>query len=77
MVDKVHNHVCGHAVFTYKKLLLERNDFWNDTVASYVSELLQDFTAFRATAEPQPHLKVSISYLRKVFNEIVFIDHFS
>ena len=75
IIDKVHKHVCGHASFTYYKLLLERNGLWNDAVASYLKELVNGCTACRSTSVPHPSRKVSISSLSKNFNEVLCIDH--
>lgn len=36
IIDKVQKHVCGHANYTDLQLLLERNDLWKGSVASYV-----------------------------------------
>jgi len=76
VVDKVHKHVCGHASYTDFELLLARNGLWNDAVASYVAQCVDQCTACRSTAPPQPNRKVSISSLSKSFNDIVCIDHF-
>ena len=75
IIDKVHKHVCGHASFTDYKLLLERNGLWNDAISSYLGETVNNCTACRSTAVPQPNRKVSISSLSKEFNEVVCIDH--
>ena len=76
IVDKVHKHVCGHANYTDYRLLLERNELWNDAVAAYVAQSIENCTACKSTAAPQPNRKVSISSLSKHFNEILCIDHF-
>ncbi len=76
IIDKVHKHVCGHATYTDFQLLLERNNLWNETVASYVAQTIQNCSSCKSSALPQPNRKVSISTLSKQFNEIVCIDHF-
>lgn len=75
IIDKVHKHICGHATFTDIKLLLQRNEIWNDAIECYVSKTLQNCTSCRATAPPQPNRKVSISSLYKSFNQELCIDH--
>lgn len=58
------------------KLLIERNGLWSETVADYVSRLIEICHACRATAPPHPNRKVSISSLSRNFNEAVCVDHF-
>lgn len=76
IIDRVHQHVCGHASFTDFKILLERNATWNDAVSKYVAQVLEGFSACRCTAVNQPSRKVSISSSSKEFNQIVCVDHF-
>ena len=75
IIDNVHKHVCSHGSFTDSKILLERNGIWNHAVASYLSEVVNDFTTCRSTAVLQTNRKVSISSLSKEFNVILCIDH--
>jgi len=35
IVDKVHNHVCGHASFSNIQTLPKRNDLWNQEIKKY------------------------------------------
>lgn len=67
--------MCGHATFTDYKLLLERNGFWNKTIASYLAKIVNRCTACRSTSVSQPNRKVSVSSLSKTFNEILYVDH--
>ncbi len=76
VIDKVHNHVCGHANFTDFKILLERNNLWDKNVAKYVSNMIENCRACKSAAPTQPPRKVSISSLSKEINEIVCVDHF-
>lgn len=76
IVDKIHKHVCGHANYTDYRLLLERNELWNEAVPTYVAHSIENCTACKSTAAPQLSRKVSTSSLSKQFNEIVCIDHF-
>lgn len=76
IVDKVHNHVCGHANLTDMKLLFERNDLWSDVVEEYLFDTMKIGTSCRATAWPQPSRKVSISSLSTFLNETCCINHF-
>lgn len=41
IVEKVHQHVCGHSNYTDMRVLLERNNFWNDQVEKYLSQVLE------------------------------------
>ena len=75
IIDKENKHVCGHASFTDYQLIIERNNLWNDTVASYLRELVNGCTACRSTSVSHPSRKVSISSLSKNFNEVLCIDH--
>lgn len=76
VIDKVHKHVCGHANFTDMRMLLDRNNLWNDAVEKYVGNLISSCTACRSTASPQLSRKVLISSLSKQISDIVCVDHF-
>ena len=76
IIDKVHKHVCGHATYTDFLLLLERNDLWNESVASYVCKIIKECTALKSSAPAKPSRKVSISTLSKQFKDVVCVDHF-
>lgn len=76
IVDKVHKHICGHAIYTDIKLLFDRNGIWNDAVEKYVSDVMSRCSSCRSSAPPQPSRKVSISSLSREFNNTVAVDHF-
>ena len=40
IVDRVHNHTCGHASFADVRSLLERNGFWTPAVSHYLTDLI-------------------------------------
>lgn len=75
-IDKVHTHVCGHANYTDFKLLLQRNNMWNEQVDTYVTNIISNCPSCNSTAHPQPKRMVSISTLSKKFNQILCVDHF-
>lgn len=76
VIDKVHKHVCGQANFNDMRMLLDRNNLWNDAVEKYVGNLISSCTACRSTAPPQLSRKVLISSLSKQISDIVCVDHF-
>lgn len=40
IVDRVHNHTCGHSTFSDMKSLLHRNNFWSPAVMKYLTEII-------------------------------------
>lgn len=75
IVDKVHQHVCGHSSFTDIKTLLERNNIWNADVHKYLSSVIEICANCQKTCLPQPARKVSLSSMSRVFNDVVCVDH--
>ena len=75
-IDKVHRHVCGHSPYSDIKLLLVRNNFWNDVVERHLKQIVEKCAGCRHTALPKATRKVSLSSLSRSFNELVCIDHF-
>lgn len=75
IIDKVHRHICGHSNYTDIKILLERNDMWDESVSQYVKETLEKCEVCRTTALPKSSTNVSISSMSKGVNEVVCIDH--
>lgn len=67
LLDKVPKPVCGYANYTEQQVLIDRNNLWNETVASYVDQLLKNFTSCRSTAPPKPDRKAYMSSLKKNF----------
>ena len=74
-VDKVHKHVCGHAPYSDIKLLLYRNNFWNDSVERYLNDLVEKCSGCRRTSLPEGTRKFSLSSMSRYFN-VVCVDHF-
>lgn len=75
IVDKVHNHVCGHASFSDIKTLLERNNLFTDECAKYLTTVLDQCNSCIRTSEPKPARKVSLSSISRTFNDTVCVDH--
>lgn len=75
-MGEVHKHVCGHANCTDFKVLLDRNGIWNETVLSYISQIIHNCATCWSTAPSQPGRKVSISSLSTRFSEVMCVDHF-
>lgn len=76
VTDKVHIYVCRKAKLTDIRLLLKRNNLWNDAVETYVCRLVFRCVACRSTAPPQPSRNLSIWSLSKNFNDIVCNDRY-
>eukprot|EP00178_Gracilaria_changii_P015990 TRINITY_DN4502_c0_g1_i1.p1 TRINITY_DN4502_c0_g1~~TRINITY_DN4502_c0_g1_i1.p1 ORF type:complete len:217 (+),score=18.60 TRINITY_DN4502_c0_g1_i1:155-805(+) len=75
IVDKVHKHVCGHAVYSDIKILLQRNGLWNEGVNKYLALVLENCTHCSTTSLPKSARKVSLSSISRSFNDVVCIDH--
>ena len=75
IVDKVHQHICGHSQYSDIKILLQRNNLWNEEVNRYLSTIMEKCTSCKTTSVPQPSRKVSLSSLSRQFNDLVCIDH--
>ena len=75
-VEKVHKHICGHAPYSNIKLLLIRNNFWNDSAERYLNDAVEQCTGYRRTSLPKSKRKVSISSKSRPFNKVVRVDHF-
>lgn len=74
-VDKVHKHVCGHAPYYDIKMMLMRNNFWNDSFETYLNETVEKCTACGKTSQPRGSRKVSLSSMSREFNDVVCVDH--
>lgn len=64
-----------YTYLTDYKILLKRNGLWNDSIESYLTEVLKQCTACRYTYVTQSNRKVSISAPSKRFNELLYVDH--
>lgn len=69
-------HVCGHTSLSDFKILLQRNNLWNDTVEYCIQDLVPDCKSCHAFELLEPSRKVSISSLSNELNEVVCVDHF-
>ena len=67
-IEKVHRHLCGHSPYSDLKLLLIRNNFWNEAVERYLNEIVDKCAGCRHTSLPRGTRKVSLSYLSRSFN---------
>lgn len=75
VIDRVHRHVCGHSTFSDMKLLLQRNDLWSEAIEKYLLKTIETCTNCKATSDPKPARKVSLSTLNRSFNDKICIDH--
>lgn len=75
-VEKVHKHICGHAPYSNIKLLLIRNNFWNDSAERYLNDAVEQCTGYRRTSLPKSKRKVSISSKSRPINKVVRVNHF-
>jgi len=75
IIDKVHTHVCGHSSFSDIKVLLQRNDIWNESVQDYLAMILERCTSCKTTSLPKQTRKVSLSSLNRSFKDLVCVDH--
>ncbi len=76
IVDKVHNHVCGHSTYSDMRTLLERNGFWNNAVQHYLTNAVSNCKDCIASSTPPPSRRVSLATLSREFNQVVAVDHF-
>lgn len=76
IVDKVHRHICGHSTFKDIKILLGRNQLWDDDVKKYLISILVTCPHCKKTSEPTQSRKVSLSSMSRESNNTICIDHF-
>ena len=76
LLDRIHQHVCGHGSLSDIKTLLQRNNLWTNETHQYIAKLMQDCAHCVHSSEPKPPRKVSLHMMNKQFNHTVFIDHF-
>ena len=75
IVDKVHPHVWGHSNYADMRVLLERNNLWNEQVEKYLPLVLERYPNCQTAALPKPARKVSLSSMTREFNKVVSVDH--
>lgn len=75
IIQRVHQHVCGHASYGDMKTLLQRNQMWNDDVQRYLASVIERCSSCIAAASPPSIRKISIAGINREFNDVVFIDH--
>lgn len=76
IVQRVHDHVCGHASFGDMRTLLQRNKLWNADVQRLLSVLVEKCKHCIASSPPKSNRKFSISGINRGFNDVVCVDHF-
>ena len=76
IVDRAHEHTCGHATFSDIRSLLSRNQLWTPAVEHYLSTVIDKCYNCITASAPMPSRRVAISSLNRSFNENVCIDHF-
>ena len=57
IVDRVHQHVCGHSNFSDMRTLLQRNGIWNRSIEDYLINVLDTCTSCKVMALPKKHAK--------------------
>lgn len=67
-------HICGHASFGDRRLLLQRKNLWCDDASEYLSSILDHCPYCHAESKPQNSRKVSIANVSTV-QRTVCIDH--
>lgn len=55
VVNRVHDHVCGHASYGDRRTLLKCNSIWNDNVMKMPSLIVDRCSNYLASAQPQPN----------------------
>ena len=76
IIEKVHNHVCGHSNYYDIKTLLDRNEVWNEDCSKYLCEKLTTCPSCHDTDLPTQARAISLNNFSRGFNELLFIDHF-
>ena len=76
IVNRVHDHVCGHSSYGDIRTLLQRNQLWNEDVQKYLSSIVERCPNCIASSSPPSNRKVSISGINRQFNDVVCVDHF-
>ena len=67
--------MCGHSSYNEIRLLLDRNELWDDPCSRYLSHVLEICPHCPIVQRPAPSRKVSLSSMFRQFNAIVCIDH--
>lgn len=49
IINRFHRHVCGHAIVSDNKLLLQRNIIWSNTVEDQLQRSVRDCDNFRGS----------------------------
>lgn len=75
LIDKVNKHVCGHSNYSDMRVLLKRNNLWNEQVEKYLPQVLESCPICDTTARPKSARKFSLSSMSREFNKIVSIHH--
>eukprot|EP00171_Calliarthron_tuberculosum_P000101 IDg101t1 len=75
IIDKVHKHVCGHASYNDIRILLERNDLWNEDVRKYLQSSIDLCPCCKVCEKPKAARQVSLYDIDGEFNDRVCMDH--
>lgn len=76
VVDRVHEHTCGHAKYSDINTLLVRDGLWTEAVNQYLTDIIARCPHYIATSALAVSRKVSLATLAREFNHTVCIDHF-
>lgn len=76
MVDKAHRHVRGHSHFSDIDLSLMRNNFWNESVKSSLTDTVQTCHGCRHTFLLLNTRQGSLSSINQSGNETLCTHHF-
>lgn len=75
VVDKVHKHVCGHFTYSDMKTLPQCTNLWNDQTQNYLSNVISNCPACKASATPPLNRRLSLASLNREFNHVVCMYH--
>ena len=77
ILNRVHEHVCGHASYSDMRKLPPRNHLWTDDSHLLLSSILENCPHCIITKPPTGMRPVSLSRLTSNLNEAVCVEHFS
>ena len=76
IIDKVHEHVCGHKNLSYIKILLQRNNIWIDKVENHLHRVLKSSIDYVKIYEPNKAWKLPLRSVNRSVNQIIRTYHF-
>lgn len=75
VLEKVHEHVCGHYTYYDMRTLIQRTNLWNGQTENYLLNVVSKCPDCNASSTPPPNRRVSLASLNREFNDVVCMNH--